>query len=452
MGLRLGIDFGTSNSSAAVIRGDQIALLPLDPHAQTPTIVRSLLYLPRSGTPIIGHAALDAFNRDIVGRTVHLRRVPAGTIENTYADLGTVETTIFAWEDLHAPGRLFQSLKMRLPDQHYRGTSVFGHYLTLEALVATYLGTLRRTIEALTDEPIEHVTLGRPVHSSADPAADALALQRLLTASQQAGFPSVSFLEEPIGAALAYFHTNAAVQHCLIFDFGGGTLDCTVLHAAPDQRLRVLATGGIPIGGDLFDRRIMEHKLLRCFGIDGTARLPGNLPLPARLGELLLSWQTIAQLNEPDNRPLLEILRSVRSGPYARRFRALTCLITRNHGLPLFEAIERAKIALSTAPSAAIEYLAEAIAIAETLQRDELEAMIATELRAIAGCVEETMKRSGLAAEQIQAVIRTGGSSAIPAIERLLRSLFPAARITEYQRFTSVASGLALAANGLHYD
>jgi hypothetical chaperone protein len=62
------------------------------------------------------------------------------------------------------------------------------------------------------------------------------------------------------------------------------------------------------------------------------------------------------------------------------------------------------------------------------------------------------MKRSGLAAEQIQAVIRTGGSSAIPAIERLLRSLFPAARITEYQRFTSVASGLALAANGLHYD
>jgi hypothetical chaperone protein len=58
--------------------------------------------------------------------------------------------------------------------------------------------------------------------------------------------------------------------------------------------------------------------------------------------------------------------------------------------------------------------------------------------------VDETLARAGIANDDIELVIRTGGSSLIPAVKRILEARFPG-KVVEHDPFTSVAAGLAIA-------
>jgi hypothetical chaperone protein len=58
--------------------------------------------------------------------------------------------------------------------------------------------------------------------------------------------------------------------------------------------------------------------------------------------------------------------------------------------------------------------------------------------------VQVVLLRAGLRAQDIDVVVRTGGSSLIVAVRQLLERAFPG-KVTEHDPFTSVASGLAIA-------
>ena len=66
---------------------------------------------------------------------------------------------------------------------------------------------------------------------------------------------------------------------------------------------------------------------------------------------------------------------------------------------------------------------------------------VLTELQA---AIVTILQRTNIKAEQIQLVLRTGGSSLIPAVKRLLDESFPD-KVIEHDPFTSVAAGLAIA-------
>jgi hypothetical chaperone protein len=61
--MRVGLDFGTTNTSAAVYDGRHVRLLPLDPIAASPSVMRSALFLSRQGVPFLGREAIDRFIR-----------------------------------------------------------------------------------------------------------------------------------------------------------------------------------------------------------------------------------------------------------------------------------------------------------------------------------------------------------------------------------------------------
>jgi len=58
--------------------------------------------------------------------------------------------------------------------------------------------------------------------------------------------------------------------------------------------------------------------------------------------------------------------------------------------------------------------------------------------------IDDTLSRAGIDGSQIELVIRTGGSSLIPAVKRILEERFPD-KVVEHDPFTSVAAGLAIA-------
>jgi molecular chaperone DnaK len=90
-------------------------------------------------------------------------------------------------------------------------------------------------------------------------------------AGEIAGFRVLRIINEPTAAALAYGLGKKEAKKVLVYDFGGGTFDVTILNVAPDT-VEVLATGGeAHLGGEDFDQRIMNwilEKFKKEEGID----------------------------------------------------------------------------------------------------------------------------------------------------------------------------------------
>jgi hypothetical chaperone protein len=156
---------------------------------------------------------------------------------------------------------------------------------------------------------------------------------------------------------------------------------------------------------------------------------------------LLLNWQFTHMLNTPVLRSQLR--NGIDHGGETRvKLDRLRRLITRNLSYTVFRAIEEAKIDLSNQEVATIRL--PQLKLAVPLTRTEFADMLAEPLAEIEDCLRITLERSGLRAEDIQAVVRTGGSSRIFAVRELLERRFPG-RVVEHQAFTSIAGGLAIA-------
>ena len=456
--LSIGIDFGTSNSSVAVFDpsaplragGREVRLLPLDPLGRNPQVMRSLLYITREGGIVTGQRALDLYTEQNTGREVKLERRYIGEVKMTFSDMTLVKDA-FALVDVNEPGRLFQSLKRFLSVTSFKKTNVFGSEYRLEELVATLAGQMVRAAEAALGEPVRELVVGRPVRFSEDPRKDEAARERLTEAWSLVGVDRVRFVEEPVGAA-HHYAAEAQLEpgtRLLVFDFGGGTLDITVARAGRDG-IEVLATGGVPIGGDLLDSRIMETRIAQHFGRGAHYQPHGastgsgqRLPLPGHLFSRLRSWQSIVELNRPD---LLSLIREAkRASDRPRELARLEAMVTRNFGLAVFRAIEDAKIDLSTDDEAVVRLPHWEIDLEQPLTRPEFEAAISAQVRAAHQCVRDTVGRAGCEPGEIAVVITTGGSSLIPAFRRMLSESLPRASLAEADTFTSVAAGLALA-------
>ena len=443
MTLSVGLDFGTSNSSVAVYDGSTLRLVPLDPVAREPSVMRSVLYLTRAGERYVGQEALDRYLAENIGRPVRLERRFVGNVTMTFATVGTITTQAHAVVDANEPGRLFQSIKTLLPERTFTKTSLFGVDLTAEDLVVLLVGEIVRRTEEYTGERVSVLTVGRPVHFSAAPDGDTLARRRLAAAVARLHVEKLEFLEEPVAAAVSYTRGEAGSNvrgESVIFDFGGGTLDVTVVRGT-GLETQVLATGGVPVGGDLLDRRIVDARMLRHFG-EGATYGTAHLPVPQHILRRLLDWQTAFLLNRPEPLSIIEEVAITGSRP--RELGNLRTLVTRNYGAELFSAVEQGKQRLSDAGHTMIELRHQDIDVRELLSREDFEGVIREQHRAIDECVIDTVRRAGVDATDIQAIVTTGGSSRIPIFRRTLQQRFPKAKLVDQDAFTSVAAGLAL--------
>ncbi len=443
--MQIGLDFGTTNSGAALFDGRRVHLFPLDPAGTPPTVVRSVLYVKRDHQVLIGRQAIDTYYQQNSGRPVKIVRQYVGELEQVYSDGLQVIEEVFARIDELSPGRLLRSLKSELATG-YEGTTIFGRVYELEELIAIYLREIRQRVEAETGQKVDGVVLGRPVNfvGGSEPAHNARAEARLREAAERAGFRQVAFELEPVAAALHYELSAAEPQNILIFDFGGGTLDVTVMRVGrPDDR-RIFAVGGVGVAGEVFDRRIIEGLLLDHFG-GGSTWGEEAIPFPGQYTDALLNWQTILELHRPET---LHFLRQVQAtGSHPSRVRALEALVVNEEGVRLFDEVERAKIALSSSRLAQIRLVSEEISIWQPLTRSQFEALIARETDRVEECVLDTLDRSGLEVGEIDAVVRTGGSAQIPGFVQLLGRLFGPEKVVLSDVFGGVTAGLAIRAS-----
>jgi hypothetical chaperone protein len=439
MSLNVGIDFGTSNSGVAVSDGARVRILPLDPTNINPEVVKTILYLTRDGQTTIGQEAVELYYRQNVGRLRRYVKEWIGEVEYRGADMFYV-ADVYDYVDELMPGRLFQFLKTALRTDGYEGTKVFGRHYKVEELIALYLGTLKQRAEEMLDEEVKGVTLGRPVHFSKDPAKDHKSMETLRQAALNAGFESVDFELEPVAAALFYEQSLSRPETVLIFDFGGGTLDITIMRLGDPQNRTVYANGGIDVAGSDFDRAIIRRRMLPHFG---KGLVDERLEI-LELVNAVSDWMTLPELSVPKIR--YRLAQAIQDGLAPARLKALETLIFHDLAFSFYRAVEEAKINLSSQGATAISLENEGIDLWELYTRSQFEKDIREFARQIEDALLDTLSAANLDPAQIDAVVKTGGSSYIPLFSRLLEGIFGAEKVKTSDAFSSVAAGLGIKA------
>ena len=415
----IGLDFGTTNSAIAVATNDRQATLATFADA---TSFRSILYFP-------------AKDRS-APRKVETFAGPEAI--NSYLEADT-------------KGRLIVSIKSYLASPLFTSTTINGRHFTLEDLIAIILRRLRNAAIEQFGISASRVVLGRPVRfAGADNAKDEqLALQRLKTAAELAGFQEISFELEPVAAAYQYETQLDHDELVLIGDFGGGTSDFTLARLGPGRKKAghnpVLGTSGVAIAGDTFDSRIMMRLVAPKLGLGSHyVSLGKELPVPVWVYSQLSSWHHMFLLKEPKTMAVLREVRNQAAEP--EKVAALVQIIAENLGYALYRAVEQTKVALTDKELADFIFTQSTVLLEDSLERWQFESWIQDDIQNIAACVRSLLDQCGVKPSDIDSIFLTGGSSFVPVVRRFFSRTFGADKLRSGEELTTVAKGLALRA------
>ncbi|MGA2614661.1 MAG: molecular chaperone DnaK [Spirochaetia bacterium] len=225
----IGIDLGTSNSAAAVMEGGRPTIIPSAEGAGVSSgkAFPSFVAFTKEGDRLVGEPARRqaAIN-------------PDGTIYAAKRKMGT--------------------------DHKFR---LFGKEYSPQQISAFILQKIKQDAEAYLGDAVEEVVITCPAYFDDN--------QRTATkdAGEIAGLKVLRIINEPTAACLAYGLEKAGKElKILVFDFGGGTLDVTIMEMWKEGGFKVVATSGdTQLGGTDMDNAFVDYvvkEFMRQTGID----------------------------------------------------------------------------------------------------------------------------------------------------------------------------------------
>lgn len=408
MGVRIGLDFGTSNSTVAVMDRGAPRLLALEgTHATLPS---AIFFDFESGT--------DHYGRDAIA----------------------------LYTDGHQ-GRLMRSLKSVLgTGLMAESTRIRARQVAFEDVLGAFIRHVKVTAERQLGETVTDVVLGRPVHFVDDDAeADRLAEATLERIARKQGFKSVRFQLEPIAAALDYERSLTRERLAMIADIGGGTADFTVARLGPGrgkyEANRVLANGGVHVGGTDMDRRLSVSQVMPLFGL-GTKSKDGKRDLPVWPFQDMATWHRINSLSDP--KALAQLRSILKDSQRPDLFGQLLGVVEHRDGHRLAGQVEVAKVALSDHEFHRAEVAGLDCAV--LFSRAGFEDSVAPLVDRLKISCLETLAAADVEAGKIDAVFLTGGTTQIPVVRAMLDSIFADSQFVQGDVFGSVGLGLAIEA------
>lgn len=383
MGQKLAIDFGTTNSVIARWNPDiedseiiKIAGLSEPETSEHPATVPSLLYVEDGkSTPakfICGQTVRDR-EFDVKRDNRLFRNFKRGIVATPAPEPRPIDGV--DWADRDAGRAFVQHLIHSLP---YKGDEI--EQLVLTAPVASFEGYL-----AWLNSVIDEVALDK-----------------------------IRVVDESTAAALGYAVTKPGAV-VLVFDFGGGTLDLSLVQL-PENREK---TGGF------------------------LARLRKGANVNQHSAKVIAKAGRIIGGSDVDQWLIAEVMR--RAG--------LTAHDLGSDYTRLLTLCERAKIDLSTVDSAPITFEAAGKSYTVTVTREELEKLLEdngffTTLRRVVDKVMHVARQRGIFKEDIHYVLMVGGTSLMPSVQATLGKYFTNMAVRADKPFTAVAEGALQVAAG----
>ena len=321
----IGIDLGTSFSAVSVMEGGKPVIIP---NAEGQRTTPSVVAVTKDGERLVGQVARN--------------------------------------QAITNPEHTVRSIKRHMGEHH--NTKIWDKDYSPQEISAMILQKLKSDAEAYLGQKVENAVITVPAYFT-----DA---QRQATkdAGKIAGLNVLRIINEPTAASLAYGLDKSNEHTILVFDFGGGTFDVSVLEI-DDGTFEVKATSGDNrLGGDDID-------------------------------ELLMDWMAdefkkTTGINLKEDKTAVQRLK---------------------------EAAEKAKIELSskTATEINLPFITADAAGPKHLQlsmsRAKFETMIADILKRLETPTKQALKDCGL--DEVDKIVFVGGSTRIPAVEKLVKEL-----------------------------
>ncbi|MEF3079388.1 molecular chaperone DnaK [Winogradskyella poriferorum] len=347
----IGIDLGTTNSCVSVMEGNEPVVIP---NAEGKRTTPSVIAFVEGGEIKVG----DPAKRQAVTN-------PTKTVYSIKRFMGNKYS-----ESKNEAERV--PYKVVKGDNDTPRVDIDGRLYTPQELSAMILQKMKKTAEDYLGQDVSEAVITVPAYFN-----DA---QRQATkeAGEIAGLKVRRIINEPTAAALAYgLDKKSTDQKIVVFDFGGGTHDVSILELG-DGVFEVLSTDGdTHLGGDDVDERIID-------------------------------WLAEEFIADEDM--------DLRKDPMALQ--------------RLKEAAEKAKIELSSSAQTEINlpYVTATASgpkhLVRTLTRSKFEQLIDDLIKRTIEPCETALKAAGLSKSDIDEVILVGGSTRIPAVQAAVESFF----------------------------
>ncbi|HEY0635750.1 MAG TPA: molecular chaperone DnaK [Gammaproteobacteria bacterium] len=354
----IGIDLGTSNSAAAVLRGGR------------PVIIPSAEGVSLGGKAFPSYVALTADGQTLIGEPA--RRQASANPEGT--------ATAFK-------RKMGQRVTIRLRDKAF----------TPEQLSAFLLQTIKRDAEAFLGEPVTKAVVTVPAYFDDN--------QRSATkdACRIAGLNVERLVNEPTAASLAYGLDRLGQElRIAVLDFGGGTLDVTLMEFGKGVFEVKATSGDTQLGGTDMNENVRDY-LAQKFEIEHGVDVHN------------------------DNKAMARLL----------------------------EAAEIAKIELSTSTTTHISmpYLSSKsgtpLHMELDLTRTDLERLVRPVVERCRGPIEQALRDAGITAKEVDRIVLVGGPTRMPLVRSFFEELFGRKAETGVDPMECVAQGAAIQAGVL---
>ncbi len=348
----LGIDLGTTNSAMAIIEaGEPIIIENSEGNRTTPSIVA----ISKTGERLVGQIAKRQAVTNPTNTIYGIKRF----MGHTYEEEAVQKDKAIVPYEVKKGGDGGAMVKMSEKD--YRP----------EEVSAMILSKLKADAEAKLGEKITEAVITVPAYFN-----DA---QRKATqdAGRVAGLEVKRIINEPTAAALAYGFNKKKDEKIVVYDFGGGTFDVTVLEVGDDVVEVQSTDGDAHMGGRDIDQAIIRHLIAEFKKDEGVDLSSDKLALQrldveAEKAKHELSSTTETTVNIP-------FITSDASGPKHLEIK-----------------LSRAKL-----EELAHEYIDRSIEI-----------------------TKRAMEASGIKKEEVDEIILVGGQTRMPAIQKAVKDLF----------------------------
>jgi len=338
----VGIDLGTTNSLVAYVEGGIPKVIP---DAAGRALLPSIVGFTPAGV-VVGEAARRQLARNAARTVYSVKRLMGRGYEDVRDELG------------HFPFEVVPSaevVRIKVGDREVTPPEVSAHVLR----------ALKARAEAFFGEPVEQAVVTVPAYFN-----DA---QRQATkdAGRIAGLDVLRIVNEPTAASLAYGLGRLSQGTIVVYDLGGGTFDVSILRVH-DGIFEVLATNGnTHLGGDDFDRVMVEWLLADVKAAHGADLAPD----PEAMQELRL-------------------------------------------------AAEAAKCRLSFDERTTLTIPFEAFTYRREIARTDLEGLIGPLVESTLGPCRRALADAGLDRAGVDEVVLVGGSTRIPLVRRRVQEVF----------------------------